>query len=88
MWKKKKTRVKITLFSLLIIICILQVVEIHVQNNLAIKDYEYAYLLTQLKKQIKENSILYEEILTTKSLTTISRKANERGFESAKYIFL
>ena len=88
--KKKKTSLKprITLLSIIVIISLLQGIEINVKNELAIKDYEYAYLLTQLKKQIQENSILYEEVLTAESLTIITQKAKERGFVKGEYIFI
>lgn len=86
--KRDKLKPRILIFIILIIIVLLQGIKLQAQNELAIKDYEYAYMLTQIKRQIQENAILQEEILDNESLTTITRKAIERGFVPAKYIFL
>lgn len=77
---------KVILISLLIIICLLQGVKIQIVNDLAIKDYEYAYLLLQIKKQIQENSILHDEILRNEAFTTIV--SEEKEFKPARYIYL
>lgn len=79
---------KVILLFLLIIICLLQGIKIQIVNDLAIKDYEYAYLLLQIKKQIQENSILHEEILRDEAYTTILVEANNKGFKSATFIYL
>lgn len=85
-FKAIKLNKKSTLLILLIVICFLQGVKIQIVNELSIKDYEYAYLLLQIKKQIQENSLLYDEILKDEAFTTIV--GEEKGFKPATFIYL
>lgn len=85
--KKGKRRVKITILILILILCLLQGIELGIKNELSIKDFEYAYTVTQIKKQLAENAILHEEVLRDEALTTILVKAEKEDFISARIIY-
>lgn len=86
--KTLKSNPKITLLSLLVIICLLQAIEIWVKNELSVEDFEYKILLVQIIDQKKQNSLLYQDLLNEESFTSIYHEALNEGFVNATYILV
>jgi len=69
------------LFSLTIIVVVLSIVRIYISNNVATSGVILGTIQEQIESYKLENSVISEKLFSLSSLTNISQKAYDLGYE-------
>jgi hypothetical protein len=72
------------LFSLILIIVVLFIVRIYISNNVATSGVVLGTIQVQIENYKLENSVISEKLFSLSSLTNISQKAYDLGYEEQK----
>lgn len=83
-----ETRMKIVLFTLLVVILVLFSLKLYMQNSLYIQGLKYTDLQNEIEMYKDKNMALNDNLLKQEAYTTIDQEAQANGFVAATIIYL